>query len=147
MCSQTGPGSGAWALRHCPGPKPAAQEQPGGPASHPRATPTPIPGPRPRPPVCTWTLRRHRGPAPRTRGTQQLVVDLASGWAPSTGVGCQGPAGGPPPAHLEDHVLREGVFGAADHVLRLRLGEGHGLRRGLEEGPQPLELRHCRQLL
>ena len=51
------------------------------------------------------------------------------------------------PAHLEDHVVSEGVLCAADDVLRLRLSEGHGLRRGLEEGPQPLELGHSRQLL
>ena len=80
------------------------------------------------------------------------------------GLGAPGPLGGPrlawktmcsvgapspqrPPAHLEDHVLSEGMLRTADDVLRLRLSEGHGLRRGLEEGPQPLELRHGRQLL
>lgn len=50
-------------------------------------------------------------------------------------------------AHLEHHVVGEGVFGAVDDILCLWLSEGHRLRRGLEEGPQPLEFWNCCQLL
>lgn len=50
-------------------------------------------------------------------------------------------------AHLEHHVVGEGVLGAVDDIFCLGLGEGHRLRRGLEEGPQPLEFWHCCQLL
>ena len=111
----------------------------------PRLSPHSHPDSRPRPPISMWTRGSHTDPESRTQHTAvggRAGLRLGSShsawgrpappggprlaWKTMCSVGAPGPRR--PLAHLEDHVLSEGMLRTADDVLCLRLSEGHGLR-------------------